>query len=69
VRKKQKAIFEVSDSSLGGCGTVSTGKYDFPQENNIPYIFKIEQWNKLCLLFQSVITYLRSHSDFPIFFL
>jgi hypothetical protein len=26
VRRKQKASFEVPDSSLVGCGTVSTGK-------------------------------------------
>jgi len=26
VRKKRKASFEVPDSSLVGCGTVSTGK-------------------------------------------
>jgi hypothetical protein len=59
VRKKQKASFEVPDSSVVGCGTVSTGKSDFRQENNIAYIFSIEQWKKLCLLFQPVITYFK----------
>jgi hypothetical protein len=42
VRKKQIARFEVPDSSPVGCGTVSTGKGDFLQENYIVYIFRIE---------------------------
>jgi hypothetical protein len=47
VRKKKKSSFEVPDSNLVGCGTVSTGKNDFPQGNNIVYIFRFEQWKEL----------------------
>jgi len=59
-RKKQKASSEVPASIIVECGTVSTGKIDFP-EGNITYIFGIEHWKyngisftkigKLCSLY------------------
>jgi hypothetical protein len=45
VRKKRKASSEVPYSIIVECDTVSTGKRDFPEEN-IPYIFGIEEWKK-----------------------
>jgi hypothetical protein len=40
-------------------------KCDYPQENNIDYIFRIEQWKELFSLFKNFITYFKIHSDFP----
>jgi len=39
-------------------------KDDIPQENDIAYIFRIEEWKERCLLFQSVITYFKIPSWF-----
>ena len=39
-------------------------KDDIAQENNIAYIFRIEEWKERCLLFQSVITYFKIPSWF-----
>ena len=58
MRKKRKVSFEVSDSHFVLCGNVSTGKIDFPQENNIAYIL----WSNIgrnFACFQSVITYFK----------
>jgi len=75
VRKEGKARFEVPDSSLVGCGTVSTGKSDIPQ-GNIAYICRIEQLKsnglyftkigKSCLLYEILNTYFQSPKHFPI---
>jgi hypothetical protein len=40
VRKNLKEIFEVLNLRLLGCGTVSNGKGDLPQEN-IAYNFRV----------------------------
>ena len=50
VREKREASSEVADSSLVGCGTVSTGKGECPTEN-IACICSIEQWKNEVFLF------------------
>jgi len=60
VRKKRKASFEApDDSALWGVALLKLVKGDFPQQNNIAYIFRIEQWKELWLIFQIVITYFK----------
>ena len=41
--KEGEVKFAVPDSSRVLCGTLSTGKIDFPQRS-ITYIFRLEQW-------------------------
>jgi hypothetical protein len=45
--------FEVPDSSLVDCGTVSTGSRYFP-EGTLPYIFGIKQWKNSGIPFAKI---------------
>jgi len=54
--KEGKASFAVPDSCPVGCGTVSTGISDFPQEN-FAYIFWIEQWKCNGNLFKKLVNF------------
>jgi len=56
VREKQKECFLFSDSSLVGCGTVSTCKSDFPK-GNISYIFRNEQWKDKGIYFKILVNF------------
>ena len=49
MRKERNVSFKVPDSNVLRCGTLSTGKSDFPQENNIAYIFRVEHWKEFWL--------------------
>jgi hypothetical protein len=47
-RRSERKVLKIR---LVGCGIVSTGKGDFPQDS-ITYIFRIEQWKNNGFLFK-----------------
>jgi hypothetical protein len=56
-----KASFEVPCSGLVGVVSLfQKVKGVFPLKDNIAYIFRIEQWKKLCLVFPSIVTYFKN---------
>jgi hypothetical protein len=51
--KVEKESVEAPDSSLVGCGTLSTGKGDFPQGISA-YNFRIDEWENNGILFTKI---------------